>query len=380
MALGPPACVGACGCALSRALSAERARRTSLQPASRRRWRRPNCCCRCAIGDYTDFYASIFHATNVGRAFRPDNPLLPNYKYVPVAYHGRASSVASAARRCGGRAGSASARTRRRRASARRAISITSSSSASMSARRQRARRAGPIGTARASICSASACSTTGRRATSRRWEYQPLGPFLGKNFATTVSPWVVTRGGAGAVPHRRVRAAAGDPRAAAVSRRCRRPARRRLRHHARGLSLRPRRCGEQGTAPLRLTQTSFATCTGRSRRWWRTTPATAATSARRSDRLRHGVGPGEIELGQPARTHRARQRADRTAERREARLPRGRRRDHLPRLLRQARLSAHRIRRMPSQSCCRRNRALRSNHSIGTHFCSRLPVSTSPV
>src|SRR5207244_12438451 len=46
-----------------------------------------------AIGDYTDFYASIFHATNVGRLFRPDNPLLPNYKYVPIGYHGRASSI-----------------------------------------------------------------------------------------------------------------------------------------------------------------------------------------------------------------------------------------------------------------------------------------------
>ena len=46
-----------------------------------------------AIGDFTDFYASVFHATNAGRAFRPDNPLLPNYKYVPVAYHGRGSSI-----------------------------------------------------------------------------------------------------------------------------------------------------------------------------------------------------------------------------------------------------------------------------------------------
>ena len=46
-----------------------------------------------ACGDYTDFYASIYHATNVGRLFRPDNPLLPNYKYVPIAYHGRASSL-----------------------------------------------------------------------------------------------------------------------------------------------------------------------------------------------------------------------------------------------------------------------------------------------
>ena len=47
----------------------------------------------CVIGDYTDFYVGIHHATNVGRQFRPDNPLLPNYKYVPIGYHGRASSV-----------------------------------------------------------------------------------------------------------------------------------------------------------------------------------------------------------------------------------------------------------------------------------------------
>jgi fumarylacetoacetase len=47
----------------------------------------------CIIGDYTDFYVGIHHATNVGRQFRPDNPLLPNYKYVPIGYHGRASSV-----------------------------------------------------------------------------------------------------------------------------------------------------------------------------------------------------------------------------------------------------------------------------------------------
>src|SRR6185369_11596594 len=45
------------------------------------------------IGDYTDFYASIYHATNVGSMFRPDNPLLPNYKWVPIGYHGRASSI-----------------------------------------------------------------------------------------------------------------------------------------------------------------------------------------------------------------------------------------------------------------------------------------------
>ena len=57
------------------------------------RWRRPSCCCPRAIGDYTDFYASVHHATNVGSMFRPDNPLLPNYKWVPIGYHGRASSI-----------------------------------------------------------------------------------------------------------------------------------------------------------------------------------------------------------------------------------------------------------------------------------------------
>ena len=54
---------------------------------------RPSCCCRRSVGDYTDFYASVHHATNVGSMFRPDNPLLPNYKWVPIGYHGRASSM-----------------------------------------------------------------------------------------------------------------------------------------------------------------------------------------------------------------------------------------------------------------------------------------------
>ena len=58
------------------------------------------------VGDYTDFYASIHHATNMGRMFRPDNPLLPNYKHVPIAYHGRCSSLVVSGRRFAGRAGS----------------------------------------------------------------------------------------------------------------------------------------------------------------------------------------------------------------------------------------------------------------------------------
>ena len=62
-----------------------------------------------AIGDFTDFYASVFHATNAGRMFRPDNPLMPNYKYVPVAYHGR--SLVGARQRHAGEAPAGPAQT-----------------------------------------------------------------------------------------------------------------------------------------------------------------------------------------------------------------------------------------------------------------------------
>ena len=91
MALGPPAW-SALRLALSRAFE-RLAWRAKPAPESCPDGARPNLSCRSRIGDFTDFFASIFHATNAGRAFRPDNPLLPNYKYVPVAYHGRASSV-----------------------------------------------------------------------------------------------------------------------------------------------------------------------------------------------------------------------------------------------------------------------------------------------
>lgn len=78
--------------ALSRGLRAGAGERTKIEPClvaqSEIDYSLP-----CIIGDYTDFYTSIHHATNVGRLFRPDNPLLPNYKWVPIAYHGRASSI-----------------------------------------------------------------------------------------------------------------------------------------------------------------------------------------------------------------------------------------------------------------------------------------------
>ena len=81
-----------CAGALARAARGLAARAASSRAASCRR-RRPSTRCRLEIGDYTDFYASIHHATNVGKLFRPDNPLLPNYKWVPIGYHGRGSSI-----------------------------------------------------------------------------------------------------------------------------------------------------------------------------------------------------------------------------------------------------------------------------------------------
>src|SRR5581483_1431308 len=90
MELGPQAW-SALRLALSRALSADGGDKSlsrHLSPMTQAEMKLP-----VTVGDFTDFFASIFHATNAGRMFRPDNPLMPNYKYVPVAYHSRASSV-----------------------------------------------------------------------------------------------------------------------------------------------------------------------------------------------------------------------------------------------------------------------------------------------
>jgi fumarylacetoacetase len=145
----------------------------------------------CVIGDYTDFYVGIHHATNVGKQFRPDNPLLPNYKYVPIGYHGRASSV---------------------RASGEDVIRPSGQRKPADSdvpeygpARRLdyelelgmwigRGNDLGspiPIGQAAehiAGFCLLNDWSARDLQA----WEYQPLGPFLAKNFLSTVSPWVI--------------------------------------------------------------------------------------------------------------------------------------------------------------------------------------------
>jgi fumarylacetoacetase len=144
------------------------------------------------VGDYTDFYASVFHATNVGSMFRPDNPLLPNYKHVPIAYHGRASSLVvsgTPVRRPLGQVRPDDA------------DAPTFAPSSLLDYELEVGFFVGPgnatgkpipIGQAREHIFGLCIVNDWSARDV-QKWEYQPLGPFLAKSFATTVSPWVVT-------------------------------------------------------------------------------------------------------------------------------------------------------------------------------------------
>jgi len=144
------------------------------------------------IGDYTDFYASIHHATRVGRLFRPDNPLLPNYRYVPIAYHGRSSSIVPSGtpiRRPSGQTKSPDEAQPSYRPS--RAVDYELEAGVFIG---QGNELGDPIDIARAEDSVFGLCLLNDWSARDiQSWEYQPLGPFLGKNFATTVSPWVVT-------------------------------------------------------------------------------------------------------------------------------------------------------------------------------------------
>jgi fumarylacetoacetase len=144
-----------------------------------------------SIGDYTDFYASVFHATNVGSMFRPDNPLLPNYKYVPIGYHGRASSIVVSGtpvqRPCGqlqeGDAAPAFAPSRQLDYECELGCFVGRGNALGEPV---------PIGKADDHIFGVCLLNDWSARDI-QRWEYQPLGPFLAKSFATTISPWVVT-------------------------------------------------------------------------------------------------------------------------------------------------------------------------------------------
>ena len=145
-----------------------------------------------AVGDYTDFYASAHHATNVGTMMRPDNPLLPNYKHVPIGYHGRASSLVVSGTpvrrpwgqtRADGADAPAFGPTRRLDFELEVGCFIGPATTLGQPV---------PIDAIEDhlfGLCLVNDWSARDIQA----WEYQPLGPFLAKNFATTVSPWVVT-------------------------------------------------------------------------------------------------------------------------------------------------------------------------------------------
>lgn len=146
----------------------------------------------CEIGDYTDFYTSIHHATTIGKQLRPDNPLLPNYKWVPIGYHGRASSIVPS----GGSFKRPNGQTKApdqdspsfgpcRRLDYELELGLVIGQPNPMGA---------PITMAQAEehVFGVALFNDWSARDV-QGWEYQPLGPFLAKNFASTLSPWVVT-------------------------------------------------------------------------------------------------------------------------------------------------------------------------------------------
>jgi fumarylacetoacetase len=146
----------------------------------------------CEIGDYTDFYASIDHATNVGRMFRPDNPLMPNYKWLPVGYHGRASSIVPSG-------------TAVRRPCGQTAENPVGPPVFGPSRRLDYELEVGaflgpgnalgqPIPIDQAPDHVVGVCLLNDWSARDiQAWEYPPLGPFLAKSFATSISPFVVS-------------------------------------------------------------------------------------------------------------------------------------------------------------------------------------------
>jgi len=145
-----------------------------------------------AIGDYSDFYAGIHHATSIGKLLRPDNPLLPNYKWIPIAYHGRASSIVvsgTPVTRPMGQVKAAGSDSPVFAASARLDYEVELGFVVGPGNR-----LAAPIAIDEAEdhlfgVVLLNDWSARDLQA----WEYQPLGPFLAKSFATTISPWIVT-------------------------------------------------------------------------------------------------------------------------------------------------------------------------------------------
>lgn len=189
--------------------AARKQRGILLRPVAETNFYRPTEMC-----DYTDFYASVYHATNVGSMFRPDNPLLPNYKWIPVGYHGRASSIVPSGTpitRPWGQTiqGDVSPESRPSHAPCK-----MLDYELEMGVIIGRGNALGrPISIAEAEDHILGLCLLNDWSARDvQKWEYQPLGPFLAKNFATTVSPFVVTMEALAPFRCGTVERPAGDP------------------------------------------------------------------------------------------------------------------------------------------------------------------------
>jgi fumarylacetoacetase len=190
MALGQPAW-SALRLGLSRALreaAPEQAKLTAcLVPQAAAEYNLP-----ARIGDYTDFYTSVHHATNIGRQFRPDNPLLPNFKWIPIGYHGRASSIGVSGQRftrplgqtmAPGASAPSLGPCKRLDYELELGVFVGSGNA-----------QGKPIAINEAEASVFGMCLLNDWSARDiQAWEYQPLGPFLSKNFASTISPWIVT-------------------------------------------------------------------------------------------------------------------------------------------------------------------------------------------
>ena len=322
-----------------------------------------------AVGNYTDFYASIHHATNVGKLFRPDQPLLPNYKWIPIGYHGRASSlVISGTYIC-----RPSGQTKLPEAS-----EPTFAPTSQLDYELEVAAYIGagnPLGepisiaSAEQHIFGLSLLNDWSARDI-QTWEYQPLGPFLGKSFATSVSPFVVPM--EALLPYR----AAAEPRAPGDPEPLPYVAGPVLGAFDLSLEvfLSTAQMREASMAPFRLS-------TGNLRDLYWTFPQMIAHHTSNGCNLIEGdlLASGTISGPQrrlprlPTRNHRARSEPNPTPQRRTAHLPLGRRRSHPPRPLRKTQLPPHQFRRMPRY--CVGGPSLLMNPQI-----TRSPSATSPI
>ena len=230
----------------------------------------------CRIGDYTDFYTSVHHATTVGKQFRPDNPLLPNYKWVPIGYHGRASSI--------GVSGSAFKRPRgQTKAPDAQAPTLGPSKRLDYELELGWFIGAGndqgtsiEIGIAESHLFGVTLFNDWSARDI-QGWEYQPLGPFLSKNFASTVSPWMVTM--EALAPFRSgFQRGAEDPQPLAVPRQRCQSRQGGVFHLARSLAA-DRKDASKRAKPPRVSRppTPVAPLTGPPRSWLPITPSMAA-------------------------------------------------------------------------------------------------------